>query len=116
MKISDAEYRFMCIVWENEPVCSPTLVDLCLNEFGWKKSTTYTVIKRLAERGALKSENTIITSLVTKFQVQKNESEEILEKTFNNSLPSFITAFLHDKKLTEEEAEQIKKMIEEATK
>ena len=116
IKIFDAEYRFMCIVWESEPIASPELVKLCFDEFGWKKSTTYSVIKRLSVRGALKSEKTIVTSLVSRLQVQKYESEQILEKTFDNSLPSFITAFLQDKQLTRDEAEQIKKMIEEAAK
>jgi len=116
IKIFDAEYRFMCIVWEKEPITSPALVKLCFEEFGWKKSTTYSVIKRLSERGALKNENTVVTSLVSRLQVQKYESEQIVEKTFENSLPSFITAFLQDKKLTQDEANQIKQMIEEATK
>ena len=116
IKIFDAEYRFMCIVWEKEPISSPELVKLCADEFGWKKSTTYSVIKRLTERGALKSEKTIVTSLVSRLQVQKYESEQILEKTFDNSLPSFITAFLQDKKLTQDEAEQIKRMIEAMAK
>ncbi len=116
IKIFDAEYRFMCLVWEKEPINSTDLVKLCEEEFGWKKSTTYSVIKRLSERGALINENAVVSALVTRLQVQKYESEQVLEKTFNNSLPSFITAFLQDKKLTHEEAEQIKKMIEEATK
>ncbi|SNS25942.1 Predicted transcriptional regulator [Anaerovirgula multivorans] len=115
-KIFDAEYRFMCIVWEEEPVNSTELVKLCHNEFGWKKSTTYSVIKRLSERGVLKNQNAVVTALVKRIQVQKYESEQILEKTFDNSLPCFITAFLQDKKLTQDEAEQIKKMIEEAVK
>ncbi len=116
MKIFDAEYRFMCIVWEKEPVNSTELVKLCQSEFGWKKSTTYSVIKRLSERGILKNENTIVTALVKRIQVQKYESEQLLEKAFDNSLPSFVAAFLQNKKLTQSEAEQIKKMIEEATK
>jgi len=116
IKIFDAEYRFMCIIWETEPIASPELVKLCFEKFGWKKSTTYSVIKRLSVRGALKNENAVVTSLVSQLQVQKYESEQILEKTFDNSLPSFITAFLHEKTLTQEEAMQIKLMIEEATK
>ena len=116
IKIFDAEYRFMCIVWEKEPIASPELVKLCSDEFGWKKSTTYSVIKRLSERGAIKSEKTVITSLVSRLQVQKYESEQLLEKTFDNSLPGFITAFLQDIILTRDEAEQIKKMIDEVTK
>lgn len=116
LQIFDAEYRFMCIVWEKEPVNSTELVRLCNSEFGWKKSTTYSVIKRLSERGVLKNEDAVVTALVKRIQVQKYESEQILEKTFDNSLPCFITAFLQDKNLTQGEAEQIKKMIEEAVK
>ena len=116
IKIFDAEYRFMCIVWEKEPIASPELVKLCFEKFGWKKSTTYSVIKRLSERGALKNENAIVTTLVSRLQVQKYESEQIVKKTFDNSLPSFITAFLQDKRLTQEEAEQIGRMIKGATK
>ncbi|WP_058304512.1 BlaI/MecI/CopY family transcriptional regulator [Gorillibacterium timonense] len=116
LKIFDAEYRFMCLVWEKEPVNSTELVKLCQGEFGWKKSTTYSVIKRLSERGVLKNENAFVTALVKRKQVQKFESEQVLEKTFDNSLPSFVAAFLQDKKITQDEAEQIKKMIEEATK
>ncbi|MGF7144044.1 putative transcriptional regulator [Anaerotaenia torta] len=116
LKIFDAEYRFMCIVWEKEPINSTELVKLCQSKFGWKKSTTYSVIKRLSERGVLKNENAVVTALVQRMQVQKYESEHLLEKAFDNSLPSFVAAFLQNKKLTQSEAEQIKKMIEEATK
>ena len=116
MKIFDAEYRFMCIVWEKEPIASPELVKLCVEKFGWKKSTTYSVIKRLSDRGVLRNDNTVVTSLVSRLQVQKYESEQVLEKTFDNSLPCFITAFLQDKKLTQEEANQIEQMIKDAMK
>lgn len=116
LKLFDAEYRFMCIVWEKEPINSTELVKLCQNEFGWKKSTTYSVIKRLSERGVLKNENAVVTALIKRIQVQKYESEQILEKTFDNSLPCFLAAFLQNKKLTRDEAVQIKKMIEEASK
>jgi BlaI family penicillinase repressor len=116
LRIFDAEYRFMCIVWEKEPVGSTELVRLCQSEFGWKKSTTYSVIKRLSERGVLKNDNAVVTALVKRIQVQKYESEQILEKAFDNSLPCFVAAFLQDKKLTQDEADQIRKMIQEAAK
>ena len=116
LKVFDAEYHFMCIVWEKEPINSTELVKLCQSEFGWKKSTTYSVIKRLSERGVLKNENAVVTALVKRIQVQKYESEQILEKTFDNSLPCFVAAFLQNKKLSQKEAEQLKKMIEDATK
>ena len=116
LKLFDAEYRFMCILWEHEPVNSTELVRLCLDRFEWKKSTTYSMIKRLSERSVLKNENAIVMALVKKEDVQKYESEVLLEKTFDNSLPVFLTAFLRDKKLSKSEAEKLKKMIEEATK
>jgi len=116
IKIYDAEYRFMCIIWDKEPVTSTELVVICSEKFGWKKSTTYSVIKRLSERGAIKNEKAIVTSLVSQLEVQKYESEQVIEKTFDNSLPSFIAAFIQNKKLTQDEVKQIKSMIEDATK
>ncbi len=83
---------------------------------GWKKSTTYTMIRKLSERGILKNENATVISLINKEHVQKHESETLLEKSFDNSLPTFIAAFLKDKKLSKKEAEEIQKMIEKATK
>ncbi|MDF2675260.1 MAG: Transcriptional repressor, CopY family, partial [Clostridiales bacterium] len=95
---------------------STELIRLCLDRFEWKKSTTYSMIKRLGERGVLKNENAIVMALVKKEDVQKYESEVMLEKTFDNSLLVFLTAFLRDKKLSKSEAEKLIKMIEEATK
>lgn len=116
LKLFDAEYKFLDIIWESEPINSTELTRVCLNKLGWKKPTTYTMIRKLAEKGLLKNENAIVTSLVKKEQVQKYESEALLEKSFDNSLPAFIAAFLQDKKLSENEAEAIRKMIEEKTK
>lgn len=115
-KLFDAEYKFLDIIWELEPVNSTELSKACLEKLGWKKSTTYTMIRKLSERGILINENAIVKSLITKEQVQKHESETLLEKSFDNSLPSFLASFLKDKKLTKNEAEEIKKMIEEASK
>lgn len=116
IKLFDAEYRFMCILWEHQPVKSTELVRLCAERFGWKKSTTYSMIKRLSNRGVLKNENTIVTSLLRKEDVQKYESEALLEKAFDNSLPAFLATFLRGKKLSRKEAERLKELIEEATK
>jgi len=115
-KLFDAEFRFLDTIWELEPINSTELTKICLTKLGWKKSTTYTMLRKLSERGLLKNENAIVTTLIKREQVQKYESEAILEKSFDNSLPEFIAAFLKDKKLTKQEAEEIKKMIEEATK
>lgn len=111
-KIFESEYRFCEILWENEPVSSGQLVQLCREKLEWKKSTTYTVIRRLAGRGVLKSENAVVTSLVSKEEVQSRESAEVVERTFSGSLPGFIAAFTRKKPLTPEEADEIQKIID----
>ena len=111
-KLCESEYRFASIVWENEPLGSGELVKFCHEKLGWKKSTTYTVLKKLCEREVLKNENSIVSALVKKEQVQKFESEQFLDKTFNGSLPQFITSFMSDKKLSKAEADELKKLID----
>lgn len=111
-KIFESEYRFCEILWEKEPVSSRELVKLCNERLEWKKSTTYTVIKRLSDRGVLKSENTIVTSLISKEDIQSAESAEIVDKTFSGSLPGFIAAFTRKKKLSEKEIKEIKQIID----
>lgn len=111
-KIFESEYRFCLILWENEPVNSTKLVSLCKDQLGWSKATTYTVIRRLAERGVLKNENATVTSLVSKEQVQEAELEEFVDRTFEGSLPSFIAAFSRSKRLTEEEIAQLQALID----
>lgn len=113
-KLFESEYRFMNLVWELEPVKSTELAKACYAELGWKKSTCYTVLKKLSERNFIKNEEAVVTSLIGREEVQKYESESVVMKNFNGSLPAFLTAFLKDKKLTREEAEEISKMIEEA--
>jgi len=116
LKLFNAEYRFMDIIWELEPINSTELTKICMQSLGWKKSTTYTMIRKLSERGILQNEEATVTALVKREQVQKYESEALLEKAFDGSLPAFLAAFLQDKKLSKQEAEEIEKMIEEATK
>jgi BlaI family transcriptional regulator, penicillinase repressor len=116
LKLFDAEYKFLDIIWELEPINSTELTKVCLQKLGWKKSTTYTMIRKLSERRILKNENATVTALVKREEVQKFESEALLDKAFDGSLPIFLSAFLHDKKLSKEQAEEIRKMIEEATK
>lgn len=113
-KIFESEYLFLCLLWEKEPVASPELVKLCEKQFGWKKSTTYTVIKRLSDKGIVKSEKTIVESLIGKEEVDWQAGEELLERTTKGNVPSFLATFLKDRKLTREEAEHIKKMIDES--
>ena len=111
-KIFESEYRFCLILWEHEPIKSSELVSICSKQLDWKPSTTYTVIKRLSERGVLKNENTIVTSLVSKEEVQAAEINEIVEKTFEGSLPAFIAAFTKHQKLSESEIDEVQAMID----
>ena len=111
-KIFESEYRFCLILWECEPVNSTKLVSLCKEHLGWSKATTYTVIRRLAERGVLKNENAVVSSLVSKEQVQESELEQMVEKTFEGSVPSFIAAFSRSKRLTDKEIAQLQEMID----
>jgi predicted transcriptional regulator len=115
-RLFDAEYKFMDIIWKLEPINSTELTKVCLQKLGWKKPTTYTMIRKLSERGILKNEDAIVTTLVKREQVQKYESEMLLEKSFDNSLPAFLAAFLQGRKLSKREADEIKRMIEEAAK
>ena len=116
LKIFDAEYRFLDVIWDSEPVNSTQLVKICLEKLGWKKATTYTVLRKLCERKILKNENATVTALVKREQVQKHESEVLLDKSFDGSLPAFLATFLKDKKISKKEAGELKKMIEEASK
>lgn len=111
-KVFESEYRFCLILWENEPIKSSKLVDLCKEQLGWKPTTTYTVIKRLSERGVLKNENTVVTSLVSKDQVQAAELNEMVEKTFEGSLPAFIAAFTKHQKISDAEIDAVQQMID----
>ena len=110
-KIFESEYRFCLILWEHEPVTAVELVKLCLAELGWKRTTTYTVIKRLGERGVLKNENGSITSLVSKDEVQASEINELVDKKFEGSLPAFVAAFTRHQKLSEKELDEVQEMI-----
>lgn len=111
--VFESEYRFCCILWAHEPISSGELVQRCADELGWKKSTTFTVIRRLAERGVLRSENAVVTSLVSQEEVQRHESRDFLDRTFGGSLPQFVAAFTGDGSLSAEEAAQIRRLIEQ---
>lgn len=112
-KIFESEYRFCLILWEREPIRSTELAKLCAEKLGWSKTTTYTVIKRLGERGVLKNENAVVTSLVSKSEAQVGELEEMMEKRFEGSLPAFIAAFGKKQALTEQQIQEIRRIIEE---
>jgi len=111
-KIYETEYRFCCIIWEHEPINSGELVKLASRELGWKKSTTYTIVKRLCERGILQSKDAVVTTLYTKEQIQRQESREFLAKTFHSSLPAFLAAFAESKSLSAQDVAEIRKMID----
>lgn len=111
-KIFESEYRFCLILWEHEPIKSSELVNLCREQLGWKPTTTYTVIKRLSERGVLKNENTIVSALVTKDEIQAAEINEMVEKTFEGSLPAFIAAFTKHQKISEKDIDAVQQMID----
>lgn len=111
-KVFESEYRFCLILWEHEPIGSGKLVELCAEQLGWKPTTTYTVIKRLSERGVLKNEHAVVTSLVSKDEVQAAEIDEMVEKTFEGSLPAFVAAFTKRQKLSDSEIDALQRMID----
>ncbi len=115
-KLFDAEYKFMSIIWENEPANSTKLSKITEEILGWKKSTTYNMIKKLAKKNLLTNEEATVQSLVKREQVQQYESQAVIEKKFDGSLPDFLTAFLDNKKISQKEALELKRIIEEATK
>ncbi|MDE7224148.1 MAG: BlaI/MecI/CopY family transcriptional regulator [Acetatifactor sp.] len=112
-KLCDSEYRFMQVVWEHAPIGSGQLVKLCEARLGWKKSTTYTVLKKLVEKGYLHNDHALVTVLVPQERAEREESVYFVERTFGGSLPHFLAAFLGDKQLSPQEAEAIEEMIRE---
>lgn len=110
-KIFDSELRFCEILWEHQPVRSSELAHLCTEKLGWKKSTTYTVIKRLTERGVVQTEDAVVTALVSRDQVQRAESRAFVERNFSGSLPGFLNAFVGGRGLSAAEADELRRMI-----
>lgn len=113
LKLCESDYRFMTVIWDNEPLGSGKLVELCKEKLGWKKPTTYTTLKKLCEKGFAQNRDTIVTSLVPKEDVQIFASEHFMNHTFDGSLPKFLVTFLGGKKLSDEEAEELKRLIDE---
>jgi len=111
-KIFESEYRFCLILWAHEPIKSTDLAKLCKEKLEWSKTTTYTVIKRLSERGIIKNENAIVTSIISKEEAQLIELEELMDKKFEGSLPAFIAAFGRRQELSDAEIAQIRRIIE----
>ncbi|MBE6944325.1 MAG: BlaI/MecI/CopY family transcriptional regulator [Ruminococcaceae bacterium] len=111
-KLGEVEARFADIIWQNEPLHSRVLAELAEKELSWKKSTTYTVLKRLCERGIFQNSNGTVTSLVSKEEFHALQSEKFIDETFDGSLPAFLAAFGSRKKLTDEEIRELTKVIE----
>ena len=115
-KIFESEYRFCLILWEHEPITAVELVKLCQEQLGWKRTTTYTVIKRLSERGVLENDNGMVVSKVSKEEVQASEIDELVEKKFEGSLPAFVAAFTRHQSISEQELDEVQRMIDRIRK
>lgn len=113
LKLCESDYRFMAVIWNHEPVASGALVELCSEGLGWKKSTTYTVLKKMCEKGFAQNEGAVVTALIPREQVQAFESKHFVERAFDGSLPGFLAAFLGGKTISKQEAEQLKRLIDE---
>lgn len=111
--LSDSEYRFLQVVWASEPVGSGQLVELCREKLGWKKSTTYTVLKKLCEKGVLQNQDSTVSARVPREAVDHHTAEDFVDRTFGGSLPGFLTAFMGGRKLTDREAEDLKRLIDQ---
>ena len=116
VRLSDSEYRLMDILWEKEPMLATELAEVCFEKYEWKKSTVYTMLKRMGDKDILRFENKMVESLVNRDEVNKSEGEALLHKGYGDSLPAFFAAFLEDRKLSKSEATKLKKMIEDAAK
>lgn len=112
IRLCDSEYRFLQVVWAAAPVPSGQLAELCRQQLGWKKSTVYTVLKKMCEKGLLRNENAVVTVLVPRERVTAAEAEQFVDRTFGGSLPGFLAAFMSGKKLTAREAEEVKQLID----
>lgn len=111
-EIGAVQERFADIVWANEPVGSGELVKICEKELSWKKPTTYTVLRKMCEKGLFKNENGVVTSLVSKEEFYSRKSEQIVSESYEGSLPAFIAAFISRRELTKAEADEIQRMID----
>lgn len=113
LKLCESDFRFMCVIWDHEPLASRDLVTLCQERLGWKKSTTYTTLKKLCDKGFASNEDTVVRSCVPRERVQAFESERFVERAFDGSLPGFLAAFLGGKKISDREAAELKRLIDE---
>ena len=114
-RLCDSDYRFLSVVWDHEPVNSTELVRLCATELGWKKSTVYTMVKKLSEKGLLENENATVRSLVPRQEIQRLESRSFVDQTFRGSPPGFLVSFYGGRGISEEEAEELRQLIGKLT-
>ncbi|ANX01081.1 BlaI/MecI/CopY family transcriptional regulator [Thermoclostridium stercorarium subsp. leptospartum DSM 9219] len=112
-KLTKSEQKFAELVWQKEPIGSGELVKLCEKELNWKKSTTYTVLKKLCDKGIFKNENAVVTSMITKDEYYSRQSIRFVEDTFGGSLPKFLAAFVSGKRLSKKQAKELKRLIDE---
>lgn len=112
IRLGAVEKRFADIIWQNEPLSSGELVKLCEKELAWKKSTTYTVLKKLCEKGIFHNEKGIVTSLISKEELNSRQSEQFVEENFKGSLPAFIAAFTKRKEISQKDMNEIRKMLD----
>ena len=111
LKLCESDYRFMCLIWDAEPVSSRHLVELASEHLGWKKSTTYTVLKKLVDRGFAQNDESLVTALIPRQQVQTFESRRVVDRAFEGSLPKFLVSFLGDRKISDKEAQELMALI-----
>jgi len=115
-KIPESEYRFCLILWDKEPISAADMVKLCQHQLGWKRTTTYTVIKRLTERGVLSMDDGIVTSRISRQEAEASEIEDLVEKKFGGSLPAFVAAFTRHQDISEKDLDEMQRMIDRIRK
>jgi predicted transcriptional regulator len=112
-RLAEVETKFADLIWEREPIKSPELVKAAKQHLNWSKSTTYTILRRLCERGIFKNENAVVTSVLKKDEFYAKQSKDYVQKTFDGSLPKFFSAFVANGKLNAKQAEELKRLIDE---
>ena len=111
-RLCESDFRFMSVIWDNEPLGSKQLVEQCEKDLGWKKSTTFTMLRKMCEKGFAKNDNSVVTALISREEVQAAESTLFVEQTFSGSLPSFLVSFLGEKNVSDDELEELKRLID----
>lgn len=111
--LTETEYRLMVVIWEKQNLTSMELVNICITKFAWKKSTTYTMLKKLEKKGMIKNDSTVLQILVSKKEYENQEKRKVIKKYFKNSLPDFFVAFAHEKKLSKEDIDELEHIIAE---